>query len=72
MAAADAGVGQDASACEGVLARSMLALFECEDPPTLERAVELVCPDLRPSGELFDAVADAWERYRHVREMPWD
>jgi hypothetical protein len=52
-----------------VLARS---LFEADDPATLGQAVWLVCPDLRPSGEVFDAIADAWERYRHIRDVPWD
>jgi hypothetical protein len=55
-----------------VLARSVLALFEFEDPASLEQAVWLVCPDLRPTGELFDGIADAWERYRYIRDMPWD
>ena len=58
--------------CASVLARSVLALFESEDPATLEQAVLLICPDLRPTGELFDAIADAWGRYRHIKDMPWD
>ncbi len=29
-------------------------------------------PDLRPSDELFDAIADARERYRHLKDRPWD
>jgi hypothetical protein len=49
-----------------------LMLFERWDPPTLDHAVELVCIDHRPSSETFDAIADAWERYRHQRHLPWD
>jgi hypothetical protein len=59
-------------ACESVLASSVLARFETEDPLTLEQAVWVICPDLRPTVELFDAIADAWQRYRHVKDMPWD
>jgi hypothetical protein len=55
-----------------VLARSVLALFEFADPGSLEQAVCLVCPDLNPAGEVFDAIADAWERYRYIKDMPWD
>lgn len=73
MALLPAGYKQDrAELCESMLSRSVLALFEAEDPATLEQAVGLVCPDLRPAGEVFDAIADAWERYRHVRDLPWD
>jgi hypothetical protein len=55
-----------------VLTRSVLTLFETQDPATLQQAVRVVCPDLRPTAEMFDAIADAWERYRHIRDMPWD
>ena len=37
----------------------------------LGQAVWLICPDLCPTGELFEAVANAWERYHRVRGMPW-
>lgn len=52
--------------------QAALTLFECRDPQTLAEAVDLVCPDRRPSTDVFDAVADAWERYRHLRDLPWD
>lgn len=54
--------------CGGVLARSLLALFESEGLATLERAVGMVCPGC----EVFGAIADAWERYPHVKDIPSD
>jgi hypothetical protein len=53
-------------------AAAALALFERWDPATLDEAVELVCPDRRPTSEAFDAIADTWARYRHIRQLPWD
>ncbi|MHB1568792.1 MAG: hypothetical protein ACYCXW_08785 [Solirubrobacteraceae bacterium] len=61
-----------AGANGSLLARSVTALFEREDPATLQQAVTIVCPDRRPSSDLFDAIADVWGRYRHIRELPWD
>jgi hypothetical protein len=34
--------------------------------------VGFVCPDRHLTSETFDAIADAWERYRHLRDLPWD
>ncbi len=53
-------------------ARSALELSERRNPATLEEAVALVCPDRRPSSQAFDAIADAWDRHRYTRDMPWD
>jgi hypothetical protein len=53
-------------------ARFALELFERSRPATLGEAIALVCSEGRPSGEVFDAIADAWDRYRYLRDMPWD
>jgi hypothetical protein len=52
--------------------QAALTLFERRGPRTLPEAVSFVCPDLRPTPETFEAIAQAWERYRHLRDLPWD
>lgn len=68
----DEGRRRAAAAGEVLPTCAVPALLEREDPSTLERAIALVCPDLRPTGEQFDAIVDAWERHRHVRHAAWD
>jgi hypothetical protein len=58
--------------CAEDAATCALTLLERQDPATLGDAVALVCPDGRPTSEAFDTIAEAWERYRHMRDMAWD
>jgi hypothetical protein len=49
-----------------------LELLERSEPATFSEAVRLVSADGMPAGAAFDAIADAWETYHLVRNMPWD
>jgi hypothetical protein len=53
-------------------ADAALELLERTNPQTLDDAVALVWPDRKVPPERFDAVAQAWDFYRHVRDMPRD
>jgi hypothetical protein len=47
-----------------------LELFERNDPRTLAEAIALVWPDGNAPAEGFRALEQAWDLYRHVRDMP--
>lgn len=49
-----------------------LTLMERHDPHSLRQALRLVGggPLLTPAS--FEIVAEAWDRYFHIRNMPWD
>lgn len=50
--------------------RAALELFERNDPRTLGDAIALVWPDGKAPAERVGALAQAWDLYRHVRDMP--
>lgn len=49
-----------------------LALMERHDPRSLPQAMRLVSDGPPPSPACFETVAEAWDRYFHMRSMPWD
>lgn len=52
--------------------QAALELFERHDPESLEEAVALISAlGVAPDG-VFDEIADAWNHYRLIRDMPWD
>jgi hypothetical protein len=68
---------------EARLARSILAgaanarvaamtLLEHREPATLAAAVSLVAEQGPLGPAAFDLLADAWESYRHLKNLSWD
>lgn len=49
-----------------------MTLLEYGDPSSLEAAVALVAAQGAVTTDAFDCVADAWETYRHLRQLGWD
>lgn len=49
-----------------------MTLLEYGDPSSLEAAVALVAAQGAVTTDAFDCVADAWETYRHLRQLSWD
>lgn len=49
-----------------------IALMERHDPDSLEEALKLVpgSADLSPRRQ--EVLAEAWDRYFHIRNMSWD
>jgi hypothetical protein len=52
--------------------RATMELLEYSDVETLDEAVALVAAHGVVSTESFDCLADAWETYRHFRDLSWD
>lgn len=50
---------------------TMMLLEYCE-PTSLEAAVALLVDQGAVTGAAFDRVADAWETYRHLKDVTWD
>ena len=53
-------------------AQAAMALLEHCEPATIDAAVALVAGRNRLTVGAFDRVADAWETYRHLKNLPWD
>jgi hypothetical protein len=53
-------------------AATAMTLLEYYEPCSLDIAVALIAGQGVVAVQVFDAVADAWERYRHVRHLAWD
>jgi len=49
-----------------------MTLLEYRDPPSLKAAVALVASQGAVTTDAFDCIADAWETYRHLRQLSWD
>lgn len=49
-----------------------LSLMERYDPESLRQALWLVDEGRSISPSCFEIVAEAWDRYFHIRNMPWD
>jgi hypothetical protein len=49
-----------------------LTLMERHDPRSLRLALRLVADGIAMSPESFEIVAEAWDRYFHIRHQPWD
>jgi len=52
--------------------KAAVALMERHDPDSLEGALELVPGNADPSALCQKALAEAWDRYFHMRNMSWD
>lgn len=57
--------GDDAS-------QAAMKLLEYSSPETLGEAVVLVATHGTVTTDVFDRVADAWETYRHFKDLSWD
>lgn len=49
-----------------------VALMERQDPDSLEQALSPVPNGAELSPGCREVVAEAWDRYFHIRSMPWD
>lgn len=49
-----------------------LTLMERHDPRSLRQALALAGDETSLSSASFEVVAEAWDRYFHIRNMPWD
>lgn len=49
-----------------------MALMERYDPESLPEALSLIDEGRAISPPSFEIVAEAWDRYVHIRNMPWD
>lgn len=58
--------------CEPEALEAALALMERYDPKSLQQALWLVDEGRSVSPPSFEIVAEAWDRYFHIRSMPWD
>ncbi len=47
-------------------------LLEYSAPETLDEAVAMVASYGTVTTDVFDRVADAWETYRHFKDLSWD
>jgi len=52
--------------------QAALVLMERHDPGSLKQSLELIQADGEVSRPCFDAVAEAWDHYFHMRGMSWD
>jgi hypothetical protein len=58
--------------CEPDALETALALMERYDPESLREALWLVDEGRSISPPCFEIVAEAWDRYFHIRNLPWD
>jgi hypothetical protein len=49
-----------------------IALMERRDPSSLEQALGLVPNSGELSPRCREVMAEAWDRYFHMKSMPWD
>lgn len=49
-----------------------VALMERQDPDSLEQALNIVPNGAELSPGCQEVVAEAWDRYFHIRSMSWD
>ena len=49
-----------------------VALMERQDPDSLEQALSIILNGDELSPGCRDVVAEAWDRYFHIKSMPWD
>jgi hypothetical protein len=49
-----------------------MTLLEHLDPATLQAALALLARHGTITSDAFDCVADAWETYRHLKDLSWD
>ncbi len=49
-----------------------MMLLEHGEPDTVEAAVALVADQGKVTGAAFDCIADAWDTYRHLKDLTWD
>lgn len=58
--------------CEPEALQAALSLMERHDPKSLQQALWLVDDGREISAPSFEIVAEAWDRYFHIRNMSWD
>jgi|GEM_PF-5433430 len=46
--------------------------MERHDPSTLQQALTLAGDETSLGAASFEIVAEAWDRYFHIRNMSWD
>ena len=49
-----------------------LSLMERHEPHSLPQALRLLGDATAITPPRFEIVAEAWDRYFHIRSMPWD
>jgi hypothetical protein len=49
-----------------------VALMERHDPASLEQALGLALHGTEPPPECHEILAEAWDRYFHIRNMSWE
>lgn len=49
-----------------------LTLMERNDPRTLRQALAVAGDETSLNAASFEVVAEAWDRYFHIRHMSWD
>ncbi len=52
--------------------QAAMRLLEHCNPQTLDGAVALLATQGTVTVDAFDRVADAWETYRHFKDLSWD
>jgi hypothetical protein len=52
--------------------QAAIILLESCEPETIDAAVALLADQGTVTMDAFDRVADAWETYRHLRNLSWD
>jgi hypothetical protein len=62
------GVGRGGTAA----VKAAVALMERHDPDSLDEALDLVSCGAEPPPGCQRAVIEAWDRYFHIKNMPWD
>lgn len=58
--------------CEPEALEAALSLLERHDPKSLRQALWLIDEGREISAPSFEIVAEAWDRYFHIKSMPWD
>ncbi len=58
--------------CDLDAVEAAVTLMERHDPNTLEQALDLVPSVTTSPPRCREVVTEAWDRYFHIRSMPWD
>jgi hypothetical protein len=52
--------------------QAAIILLESCEPETIDAAVALLADQGTVTVDAFDRIADAWETYRHLKNLSWD
>jgi hypothetical protein len=58
--------------CRSDAVEAALTLMERHEPGSLPQALDLLGEASPITPSRFEIVAEAWDRYFHIRSMPWD